>query len=133
MSNKVIINAPEAPAPVGAYSQALKSGDLVYIAGQIAIDPATGQMIDGDAAAQTERILKSVSIILSFAGLTDAHVVRCTVFVTDLADMPHVDRVFGAHFSYEPPVRTAVQVAALPMGARIEIEVTAHIPAMGGM
>ncbi len=133
MSNKVVINASDAPAPIGAYSQALKSGDSVYIAGQIAIDPATGKMIAGDTAAQTERILKSVTIILSFAGLTDAHVVRCTVFVTDLADMPLVDRVFGAHFPYEPPVRTAVQVAALPMGARIEIEVTAHIPATGGM
>lgn len=126
--DRVVIKADTAPAPIGPYSQAIKGNDFVFIAGQIAIDPKTGKMIQGDTAAQARLILANIEAILKFAGLTMGHAVRCVVYLIDLADMPAVNAEFSRAFIYEPPARTSVQVAALPGGARIEIEATAMIP-----
>lgn len=125
---KVVITTDRAPAPIGPYSQAIKFGDMMVLAGQIAIDPKTGKMIQGDTAQQCELVLANIGHILEFAGLTMGHIVRCVVYLVDLADMPKVNERFSAHFIYQPPARTTVQVAALPGGARIEIEATAMVP-----
>lgn len=127
--DRVVIKTDAAPAPIGPYSQAIKFGDMVFLAGQIALDPKTGKMIQGDTAQQCELILKNIGAILQFAGLTMGHIVRCVVYLVDLKDMPQVNEAFGRHFIYEPPARTSVQVVALPGGARVEIEATAMIPA----
>jgi 2-iminobutanoate/2-iminopropanoate deaminase len=125
MADRVVMKTEEAPAPVGAYSQAVKANGMLFLAGQVAIDPATDKLIDGDAAAQTKRVLDNIEAVLRFAGLSRGHVVRCTVFIQDYADMPAINKVYGEYFNFEPPARSAVQVAALPLGAKVEIEATA--------
>lgn len=128
MNDRHIINTEKAPLPVGPYSQAVKCGGMVFLAGQIAIDPKTGKLIDGDTAAQTELILRHVETLLEYSGLTMGNVVRCVVYLADIRDTPAMNQVYGKHFFFEPPARTTIQAAALPLGARVEIEVTAVIP-----
>lgn len=128
MSEKIVIDAPTAPKAIGPYSQAIKANGMLFVAGQIALDPKTGQMIQGDAIAQAEQILNNIEAILTFAGLTFGHVVRSVVYVTDLSVMPKVNPLYEKRFFYQPPARTTIQVAALPAGALIEIEVTAVVP-----
>ena len=125
MSEKVVIQTDTAPAAIGPYSQAIKHGDIIVISGQIALDPKTGKMVGADAATQVDQILKNIEAILKFAGLNMFNIVRCVVYVIDLGEMPAVNKVYSKYFVYEPPVRTTVQVVALPAGARIEIEATA--------
>lgn len=128
MPEKVVIQTDAAPAPIGPYSQAIKFGQHLYMAGQIALDPKSGKMVGADAAAQAQLILKNIEAIVDYAGLTIGNVVRCVVYVVDLREVPAINKVFADHFSYQPPARTTVQVAALPGGARIEIEATAVYP-----
>ena len=128
MSEKVVIQTDGAPAPVGPYSQAVKHGDMIFLAGQIGLDPATGEMVGPDTSSQLERIFQSIEAILSFAGLTPGHIVRCVVYLVDLGDTAQVNEAFTRHFIFEPPARTTIQVEALPAGARVEIEVTAMFP-----
>jgi len=125
MSEKVVIQTDTAPAPIGPYTQAIKHGDMVFLSGQIALDPKTSRLVGADAAAQADQILNNIEAILKFSGLNMFNIVRCTLYVIDLAEMPAVNKVYSKYFVYEPPVRTTVQVAALPAGARIEIEATA--------
>ncbi len=125
MTKTIIKPAGSAPA-VGPYSHGVRVGDLLFCAGQIPVDPATGQLIAGDIRAQTERVLQNVNIILQDQGLTPAHVVKTTVFMTNLADFTAMNEVYAGHFRKDPPARSTVQVAALPRGANVEIEVTAH-------
>lgn len=125
MTKTIIRPAGSAPA-VGPYSHGVRVGDLLFCAGQIPVDPATGQLIAGDIRAQTERVLQNVNIILQDQGLTPAHVVKTTVFMTNLADFTAMNEVYAGHFRKDPPARSTVQVAALPRGANVEIEVTAH-------
>lgn len=129
MSEKVVVLTDQAPAPLGPYSQGIKWGNTFFIAGQIAIDPTTGKLVGDNAASQTEQIMKSIDAILSFAGLTMGHIVRCVVYVVDLNDMTAINEAYAGHFVYEPPARTTVQVAALPGGALVEIEATAMMSA----
>jgi 2-iminobutanoate/2-iminopropanoate deaminase len=125
MTKTIIRPAGAAPA-VGPYSHGVRAGGLLFCAGQIPVDPATGQLTAGDIRAQTERALQNVNIILQDQGLTMAHVVKTTVFMTNLAEFAAMNEVYGGHFRKDPPARSTVQVAALPRGANVEIEVIAH-------
>ncbi len=124
---KKILAPADAPKAIGPYSQGVDLGDFVFFAGQIPIDPATGDLVSpGDARGQTERILKNVDALLRAAGLGPDHVVKSTVFLVDLADFAAMNEVYGKYFTKEHPARSTVQVAALPKGARVEIEVLAR-------
>ncbi len=125
MTKTIIQPAGSAPA-VGPYSQGVRVGDLLFCAGQIPVDPVSGQLVAGDIRAQTERVLQNVNIILQDQGLTPAHVVKTTVFMTNLAVFAAMNEVYAGHFRKDPPARSTVQVAALPRGANVEIEVIAH-------
>jgi 2-iminobutanoate/2-iminopropanoate deaminase len=120
---------PDAPKAIGPYSQAiLREGAgarTLYASGQIPLDPATGQLVQGDIAAQTERVMKNLEAVLAAAGMTFANVVKTTVFLADLGDFAAMNEVYGKRFGAAPPARSTVQVAALPRGARIEVEVIA--------
>ena len=110
----------------GPYNHAVRVGDLLFCAGQIPIDPATGNLVSGDIKAQTERVLENVKTILDDQKLTFANVVKSTVFLTNLADFAGMNEVYARYFTADFPARSTVQVAALPKGANVEIEVIAH-------
>lgn len=122
---KEVISTDKAPAAVGPYSQAIASGDLVYTAGQIPMDPDSGKLAGGDVQAQAHRALKNLQAVLEAAGSSLDHVVKTTVFLQDIGDYAAVNEVYGTYFGDSPPARSAVQVAALPLGARLEIEAVA--------
>jgi 2-iminobutanoate/2-iminopropanoate deaminase len=122
---KQAISSPNAPNPGGAYSPALRVGDLLFMSGQIPIDPATGQMVGGDVAVQARRSMDNLGALLAAAGLTFAHVVRTTVFLADMNDFAAVNEVYASYFSAPHPARATVQVARLPRDARIEIDAIA--------
>ena len=124
--NKSIIHPSGSPAAVGPYSHAVRVGDLLFCSGQIPLDPATGQLVSGDIRAQTERVLENVRAILADQKLTFASVVKSTVFMTNLGDFAAMNEVYARHFTGDFPARSTVQVAALPRGAAVEIEVVAH-------
>lgn len=120
-----VVSTDGAPKAIGPYSQGIDSGSLVFVSGQIPIDPATGQFVPGGIAEQTERALKNVEAVLAEAGLTPANVVRTTVFLVDLNEFAAMNEVYARHFPKDPPARSTVQVAALPKGARVEIDAIA--------
>jgi 2-iminobutanoate/2-iminopropanoate deaminase len=122
---KKIISTTEAPAAVGPYSQAVRAGSTVYCAGQIPLDPKTGQIVSQDITHQTRRVLDNVTAVLRSEGLTFENIVKTTIFLIDLGDFQRVNEIYGSYFKDEPPARSTVQVAALPKGARVEIEVIA--------
>lgn len=126
MSRK-IISTPNAPAAVGPYSQGVVAGNLVFTAGQIPIDPQTGKMIEGDIQVQTEQVLRNIQAVLEAAGSSLANVVKCTVFLADISEFGAMNEVYGRFFTNNPPARSAFQAAALPLGARIEIEAIATL------
>jgi 2-iminobutanoate/2-iminopropanoate deaminase len=119
---KKVVATKEAPQPIGPYSQAIKASGFVFASGQIALDPATGKLIEGDIKAQTERVLKNLSAVLAAAGSSMDRVVRTTVFLKNISDFPAMNEVYGQFFKNEPPSRSTVQVAALPKDALIEID-----------
>lgn len=123
---KTIIKPAKSPAAIGPYNHAVRVGDLVFCAGQIPIDPATGNLAAGDIKMQTERVLKNVKAILDDQGLTFVNVVKSTVFLTDLANFADMNEVYAKYFTDNFPARSTVQVTALPKGAGVEIEVVAH-------
>jgi 2-iminobutanoate/2-iminopropanoate deaminase len=125
MTKTIVKPAGSAPA-AGPYNHAVRVGDLLFCAGQIPVDPVSGQLIVGGIRAQTERVLQNINIILQDQGLTPAHVVKTTVFMTNLAEFAAMNEVYAGHFRKDPPARSTVQVAALPRGANVEIEVIAH-------
>ena len=122
---KKIISTPEAPAAVGPYSQAVRVGSTIYCAGQIPLDPKSGQIVSGGIDAQTRRVLDNITAVLKAEGLTFENIVKTTIFLTDLGDFQTVNEVYGSYFKQAPPARSTVQVSALPKGARIEIEAIA--------
>ncbi|TMA18179.1 MAG: RidA family protein [Deltaproteobacteria bacterium] len=124
MANQVIAT-DEAPKAIGPYSQAIVSGDLVFTSGQIPLDPKTQEMVKGDIRAQAERVMENLRGVLEAASASFAQVVKTTIFLADLADFAVVNEVYGKRFSGSPPARSTVQVAALPKGARVEIEMIA--------
>jgi 2-iminobutanoate/2-iminopropanoate deaminase len=121
------IATPLAPAAIGPYSQAIRAGSLLFVSGQVPIDPATGQIVDGDIAAQTHRVFRNISEILKAAGASFEHVVRTTVFLADMNDFGAMNQVYGDYFTAPAPARATVQVSRLPKDARIEIDVIAVI------
>jgi 2-iminobutanoate/2-iminopropanoate deaminase len=126
--NKVVIQTDQAPAPIGPYSQAIKANDLIYVSGQLGIDPKTGQLVGPDIASQTRQVLENLQSILSVADSGLGRVVKSTIYVTDINDFSAMNEIYGEYFTFEPPARSTVQVAALPMGASVEIDVIALPP-----
>ena len=126
MATKIIIKPAKSPAAVGPYNHAVRVGDLLFCAGQIPTSPADGNLIAGDLKAQTERVLENVKVILDDQKLTFANVVKSTVFLTDLANFAGMNEVYAKYFTGDFPARSTIQVAALPKGAQVEIEVVAH-------
>ena len=124
-SKKIIKPARSAPT-VGPYNHGVRAGDLLFCAGQIPLDPATGNLVSGGIQAQTERVLENIKAILEDQKLAFANVVKSTVFLTNLADFTGMNEVYAKYFTAEFPARSTIQVAALPKGASIEIEVIAH-------
>jgi 2-iminobutanoate/2-iminopropanoate deaminase len=122
---KKIISTSDAPAAVGPYSQAVRVGSTVYCAGQIPLDPKTGEIVSGGIEVQTRRVLDNITAVLKAEGLTVNHIVKSTIFLMDLGDFQTVNGIYGSYFSAQPPARSTVQVAGLPKGARVEIEVIA--------
>jgi 2-iminobutanoate/2-iminopropanoate deaminase len=114
-----------APKAIGPYSQAIRVGQLLFLSGQVALDPATGQMLDGDAAVQTRRVMQNLAAVLEAAGLSFADVARTTIYLGDMADFATVNEVYGSYFSEPFPARATVQVARLPRDARVEIDAIA--------
>ena len=125
MASKTIIKPKQSPAPVGPYNHAVRIGDLLFCSGQIPLD-ASGTLVEGDIRAQTERVLENVKAILADQGLSFSNVVKSTVFMTNLGDFAAMNEVYGKYFTSDFPARSTVQVAALPRGANVEIEVVAH-------
>src|SRR5664279_1872285 len=126
MTTKTIIKPAKSPAAVGPYNHAVRVGHLLFCAGQIPISPADGSLISGDINAQTERVLENVKVILEDQKLTFANVVKSTVFLTDLANFAGMNEVYAKYFTDNFPARSTIQVAGLPKGASVEIEVVAH-------
>ena len=123
------VSSPAAPKAIGPYSQAVRAGSLVFVSGQIPIDPGTGELVDGDITAQTHRVFANLEAILQAAGATFDHVVRATVYLADLNDFAAVNAVYGSYFASPAPARATVQAARLPRDARVEIDVIAVLQA----
>jgi 2-iminobutanoate/2-iminopropanoate deaminase len=119
------IATDRAPAAIGPYSQAVDAGGVVYCSGQIGLDPASGQLVAGGTAAETERVLQNLQAVLAAAGLGFEHVVKVTIWLVDLADFATVNEIYGRHVRQPFPARATVGVAALPRGARVEIDAVA--------
>ncbi|HEX5773896.1 MAG TPA: RidA family protein [Geomobilimonas sp.] len=122
---KEIISTDKAPQAIGPYSQAVKAGGLLFLSGQIPLDPATGTLRQGDITAQTELVMENIGAVLAAAGLGFDDVVKSTIFLTDLANFAVVNEIYGRRFGAEPPARSTVEVKGLPRGAGVEIEVIA--------
>ena len=122
---KKIISTTEAPAAIGPYSQAVRVGSMIFCAGQIPLDPKTGQIVSEDIAEQTHRVLNNVAAILKSEQLTLAHVVKTTVFLADFADFPKMNEVYGRYFNENPPARSTVEAARLPRDVQVEIDAIA--------
>ena len=120
------VHTPHAPHPIGPYSQAVQSGNELYCSGQIPLDPQTGEIVDGDAAAQAERVLENLGAVLCAAGYHYADVVKTTIFLIDMNDFAAVNGVYEKYFAATKPARSTVAVAALPRGARVEIDCIAR-------
>lgn len=126
MTRSVILSTA-APQPVSAYSQAIQSGSLLFLAGQIPLDPVTGKLLSSTIAEETDRIIDNLRAVLSAAGATLDHVVKTTVYLTNMADFAAFNQAYARHFTKDPPARTTVAVAALPLGARVEVEAIAAL------
>ncbi len=120
-----VITTESAPKAIGPYSQAIRSAGLLFLAGQVPLDPATMQLVEGDIAKQTERVLENVKAILAAAGSSLDRVVKTTVFLKDMNEFAAMNEVYAKYFSQNPPARTTVEAARLPRDARIEVEVIA--------
>ena len=127
MTTRQPVHTDRAPAAIGPYSQAIRAGHLVFTAGQVGIDPSTGKLLEG-TEAQTRQAMRNLQAILEAAGSGLDHVVKTTIFVADLNDFALVNKVYGSFFSGTPPARSTVQVARLPLDARVEIEMVAVVP-----
>ena len=122
---KKIISTSDAPAAIGPYSQGVRVGSTIYFSGQIPLDPKSGQIVSGGTDAQTKRVMANIAALLRAEGLTFENVTKTTIFLADLGDFQTVNEIYGSFFKQAPPARSTVQVAALPKGARVEIEVIA--------
>lgn len=119
------VNSLSAPAAIGPYSQAIDAGDFVFLSGQVPIDPKTGELVSGDISAQTDRVLDNLAAVLEAAGCSFGNVVKTTIYLVDLNDFQAVNMTYAKRFTDAPPARATIQVAALPKGARVEIDAIA--------
>ncbi len=126
---KTIISTDNAPKAIGPYSQAVVYNGIAYISGQIPLDPATGQLIEGDIAAQTERVLESLKGVLEACGSSLGQVLKTTVFMKDMGEFPKMNEVYARYFTENPPARATVEAARLPRDVRVEIEAIAAVSA----
>ena len=122
---KEVITAPNAPKAMGPYSQAIRLNGMVFVSGQIPLDPQTGDLVSGSIQAQTERVLENLKAVLQGAGLTLEHVVKTSVFLKNMADFSQMNDIYGKYFSSNPPARTTVEVARLPRDVQVEMDVIA--------
>jgi 2-iminobutanoate/2-iminopropanoate deaminase len=122
-----VVITDRGPKPIGPYSQGIKSGGFIFLSGQVALDPKSGEMTGGDIRQQTERTLSNIKAILEASGANLHHVVKTTVFLKDMDDFAAMNEVYGRYFTAAPPARSTVQVARLPKDALVEIEVTAAV------
>ncbi len=122
---KDVISTTAAPAAVGPYSQGIRAGELLFLSGQVPLDPATGKLVDGGVEAQTEQSCRNLKAVLASQGLDLANVVKTTVFIAHMSDFPKVNEVYKRFFTYPCPARSCVEVGALPLGALVEIEAIA--------
>ena len=127
MNTKKIVSTEQAPQAIGPYSQAVVSNGFAFLSGQIPLDPATGQLIDGDVAAQTVRVLENLKAVLEACGSSLGDVVKTTVFLKDMGEFAKMNEVYGRHFSENPPARATVEAARLPRDVRVEIECIARV------
>jgi 2-iminobutanoate/2-iminopropanoate deaminase len=122
------VETDKAPAAIGPYSQGIVAGGFLFTAGQIALDPVSGQIVSNDVADQTERVLANLSAVLTAAGCSWNDVVKTTVYLHDMADFPRVNEIYGKTLGTARPARSTVQVSALPRGVLVEIDAVAHVP-----
>ncbi|MCL2779707.1 MAG: RidA family protein [Polyangiaceae bacterium] len=122
------ISTPNAPAAIGPYSQAIASGSFIFLSGQIPIDPKTGELVKGDITQETDRVLDNLEAVLAASGSSFSNVVKTTIYLLDLNDFQVVNETYAKRFGQTPPARATVQVAALPKGARVEIDAIARMP-----
>ena len=122
---KKIVSTSDAPAAIGPYSQAIRSGSMLFCAGQIPLDPKTGQMVEGGISEQTKRVLENISGLLRAANMNFSHVVKTTIFLATMDDFQTVNEIYATYFRENPPARSTVAVAGLPKNAKVEIEVIA--------
>lgn len=125
---RTVIATDKAPAAVGPYSQGIQTGSFLFTAGQLGMDPATGKLVEGGVEAQTRQALTNLSAVLEEGGTSLAHVIKTTVFLQDIQDFQAMNGVYAQFFTADPPARSAVEVAALPLGGLVEIEAVAAIP-----
>jgi 2-iminobutanoate/2-iminopropanoate deaminase len=121
------VSAPNAAKPIGPYSPAIRAGNLLFLSGQVAFDPSSGALVDGDISAQTDQVMRNIGALLKAAGTDFAHVVRTTVFLADMAEFAKMNEIYARYVVDPPPARSTVQVARLPRDARVEIDVIAVI------
>jgi 2-iminobutanoate/2-iminopropanoate deaminase len=119
--SKIVINSDKAPQPIGPYSQAVKTGNTLYVSGQIAIDPSSGNLVTGDIERETRMVMNNLQEILKAAGMSFADVVKCGIFVKDLNNFATINKIYGEYFSSEPPARETVEVSRLPKDVNVEI------------
>ncbi|MFI5299981.1 MAG: RidA family protein [Polyangiales bacterium] len=127
MSDRTIVSTASAPAAIGPYSQAVKANGFVFLSGQIPLDPATGKMVEGGIEREAEQVMTNLAAVLDAAGSSFDQVVRSTIYLVDLADFAKVNEIYGRRFPSAPPARATVQVAALPRGAKVEIDLVALV------
>ena len=124
---KEIIYSPNAPAPIGPYSQAVKLGNTLYVSGQIAIDQSSGNLVLDNIETETIQVMKNIQYILTEAGVTFGHVLKCSIFVKDMSNFSRINEVYGSFFEQNPPARETVEVSQLPKGVNVEISCIAHL------
>lgn len=127
--SKAIVKTADAPAAIGPYSQAVKAGDFLFCSGQIPLDPASGEVVEGDVRTQTERAMNNLKAVLEAGGADLSRVVKTTIFLVDLGDFGAVNETYAKFFTGDPPARACVEVSKLPKGVRVEIEATAYLGA----
>ena len=126
MNDRIVVNVPTAPAAVGPYSQAIKSGGFIFLSGQIPLDPKSGEVVGADATAQTEQVIKNIAALLEATGSGLYQIVKTTVFLKNMDDFNAMNQVYSRYFSFEPPARSTIEVARLPKDVLVEIECTVH-------
>lgn len=127
MDKKTVVNSSGAPAPIGPYSQAIRTGDLLFVSGQVAIDPQTGETVDTDIESETHQVMKNIGAVLQAAGVDHTHIVKCSIFVRDMDDFGRINKAYGAYFKDSPPARETVEVSRLPKDVGVEISCIASL------